>query len=506
MFHLLAWLIGLVLGGLLFVAGLLWTETGNTVARPLIEKGLHFYFPEAKLMQLHGTFEKISVSGTLSPDTQFMLEVSTQWSSLQVSGNGQLISKDLNQLTHQLAMPLSGEFNAEISFELNRTQQTANVMARLALSQLNWQFIHLAEQPKQLTVRGDLRLDELTYLVQQPTYATGNWHVDGAFSLVDTDDWLTLNGQLQSYIKDGLLKAQPLQSVNIALPQDTPFTLNSNTDILNGKTLSIATFDSRLARITIDQVQYTLKHDDVNGQHQLILPELNKLSFMTPIPLQGRLESQGDFRYRLPTRHLEATANSTFLAGKLTAKLNGNQLRLNLHDGQTEALTHLLMMPKVIRSSINGDATYQLDTQQGKFDFLLQDGQLLPNEFSQLLNIAAKFDITREVYEKISIQGTLIDQIVLADLDMRSQLTHIQSQQSRLDLKPQQIRSQLQVDIKGFTLPITLSGALKHPDIDLDLSKVAGKQIESVTQEKLDQEKKKIEDQLKQLKLPSLGF
>jgi hypothetical protein len=296
------------------------------------------------------------------------------------------------------------------------------------------------------------------------------------------------------------------EKTTIALLNNTPFTLNTTTDVLNGKTLSQILLNSPLATLGLNNLRYNLGEDGLSSDHQTNINDLSKLSFLTGSPLHGRMQINGKLSYTLPTHHVIADASSQTLGGKITAKLNGDQLNAQLIDLQATELSAMLGMPVVFKSNIKGDLVYDLGKQVGKFDANLYDGKILPNEFSVLLNSTAKFDITREVYEQVHTDGRLNAGNVTANLEMQSHLTHLSAKDAQINLKQHLINATLLAQVKGFTIPVRIQGDLSSPKVSSELTSTLTKQAEQAATETIEQEKQNLANKIKQqLNLPNFG-
>jgi hypothetical protein len=507
MFRLLAWFIGLTLGALSVAAFLLLTETGNGLLRPLAEQALQTKLPKATITLLDIRPDHANLSVQLSSESQLLFNAKTALLEGKATGTWQLISKDLTQLQAILPMPLAGAASSEGNFDTSFAQQMVQGKVRLTFSQIDFSLNHQKEAPATLTAHGKLTLSEVAQLLQQPSLANGHLQLVAQLKLDNWHDKQSLNGTIGTNINDGIILAHVLnETTTIALPSNTPFVLNTTTDVLNGKTLSQILLNSPLATLGLNNLRYNLGEDGLNSDHQTNINDLSKLSFLTGSPLHGRMQINGKLSYTLPTRHLIADASSQTLGGKITAKLNGDQLNAQLIDLQATELSVMLGMPVVFKSSIKGDIVYDLGKHIGKFDADLYDGQILPNEFSALLNSAAKVDITREVYERVHTDGTMNAGNITANLDMQSHLTHLSATDAQINLKQHLVNATLLTQVKGFTIPIRIQGDLNNPKMSSDLSAALAKQAEQAATQSIEQEKQTLTNKIKeQLNLPRFG-
>lgn len=508
MSRILSWFAIIVVALLLLVSFLLFTETGNQWAKPIIEQAVHPYFPDARVTTFQIKPDQSELSLQLTEHSQATVKAEHHWSEGRILGHWQVNIDDLGQLRNNQLPALSGPLQTEGDFSLTQAQQKWSGQLDLVKSSIKFEAEQAKDQPATLNLNGKVWLPELLTLIKQPGFIRGQLQLTGSLSLTDLDDIKTLSGNFHSQMSDGILEADIIkQYFDIALPENQSMQWQSDTQILDGRTLSQVQLNSPLVSIRLSDVNYTLLSDGIEGQHQLTIPNLNKLAFLTNTPMTGRFEEQGKFAYTIPTHYLQADANSAFLGGKVEAQLRGQDMALQLTDLQAEEVSRLMNMPEVFRSSITGQMNYQLNTQAGKFNINLYDGQILPNQFSQLLNAAARFDITREVYRQVHSQGMIDHGVITADIDMQGQLTHINSTNAVIDLPKQQVQAKLDVAIKDLKLPVSITGHLHHPDIKMDASQLIGKQAEQAAKDAVEKEKQKLSDQLKkQLPLPNLKF
>jgi hypothetical protein len=510
MVRLITWLIGLTLGAIVAIGLLLFTETGNQLFTPTAQRLLQIKLPQAQIEQLSIRLDHVDLRIALTPTTQLTINAMTAWLSAKAMGSWQFQTQELAELSPLTNLALSGPLRTQGTFVLAPAQQEIDGDLALAKSKLTFFALHPARTPLTIVTSGQLSLSELTQLLKQPDIASGTLSVDSRLSMANTEHLNTLNGTAKLTINDGLVHAKAIQQAyDMNLPKDLPFTFNNNTDILEGNSRSQLHLDNPLATIDINDLDYEFGHDGFTAAHHTHIPDLSALAFITRTLLHGQLQVDGKATYTIPTKYLELSADSQTLGGRITSTLNGDQLDARLDDLQTTDMAKLLGMPVVFKSSLAGIVNYNLSQQQGKFDVTLVDGQLLPNEFSTLLNQAAKFDITREVYERVSSNGSIKQGVVLANLDMKSKLTHLTSQNARIDLPNQQLDMKLIADVQGIVIPVQLQGALTSPSIHTELGNALKQGAEKAAQQAIDKEKAslsdKLTDKLKQLNLPTFG-
>jgi len=485
---------------------LLFTSTGNGIIKPWLESYLQGYVPEAKLDAFSLNPEQTQL--TLSLPQNARLEITAVTNLWQQSATGQwrFHATELSQLEALLPIPLAGAVSSEGSFDYADDKITLNGKVQLPHSLINLSAQQAkAESSIQSQLSGDIALVDLWTLLKQPKIASGTASLV-ASAEIPRQQPLNLSGQATLNLPDGKLYHQVFNTLTEqALPQDVSFQLNSQTDILSGNSLTQLKLQSDLANLQLTDARYQIGGDQLSTQHNLSVSDLSRLTFITQTPLHGSIQVTGDAQYQLSSKALKASANSDTLGGRVTTQLINQQFTAQLQDLSAVEVSKLLGMKPVFKSRLDGKLSYALDQQQGDFSALLTDGQILPNDVSALLNQAARFDITREVYKSVTTSGRIQQKVITADLDMQSRLTHITSQAARVDLAQRQLDMLLNVDIQGLKLPVRLKGALTSLGVSADFSGLLQQNLkqnaEKAAQDAISKEKEKLQQQFKLPKL-----
>lgn len=497
-------------GILIVVFGSLWlllfTSTGNGIIKPWLESYLQNYVPEAKLEAFSLRPDQTQLTLSLQQNARLEVDAITNVWQKSALGTWRLHATDLSELQALLPIALAGALSSEGRFIVS-----PNALEVDGKVQLPHSLVHITAQqantnsPISAQVSGDMALTDLSTLLKQPHIASGTAKL-AASAEIPRQRPLQLNGQAMLNLTDGKLHHQAFNALTEqALPQDVNFQLNSQTEILSGNSLTQLKLNSDLANMQLTDARYQLGGNQFNTQHSLIMNDLTRLAFITQTPLHGSIKVTGDADYQFNTKALKVTANSDTLGGRVTTQLVNQQFNAQLQDLSAVKVSKLLGMKPVFKSRLDGKLAYALDQQQGDFSALLTDGQILPNDVSALLNQAARFDITREVYKTVTTSGQIRQKVITADLDMQSNLTHITSQAARIDLAQSQLDVLLNVDVQGLKLPVRLKGALTSPDVSADFSGVLEQSLkhnaEKAAQEAIEKEKGKL---LQQFNLPKL--
>lgn len=485
---------------------LLFTSTGNGILKPWLESYIQGYVPDVKLEAFSLRPEQTRFTLSLKQNARLEIDATSNLWQQSALGTWRLHATDLSELNALLPLALGGAMSSEGRFNITPDALAADGKLQLAHSLLNFHAQQAsASTPIQAQLSGDLALTDLWTLLAQPKLASGNLSVSASAD-IPRQAPLKLGGQVKLTLPDGVAYHQAINQLSeLQLPQDQPFSFSSYSDIVSGNSLSKLQVSSPLAQIQLSDLRYVLGSDDISTQHETQVNDLTRLVFLTQVPLHGSLTTTGDALLNLKTKSLTATANSDTLGGRINAKLANQQLTATMQELSAFELSRLLGMKPVFKSRLEGQINYHIAQQQGTFSALLSDGQILPNDVSALLNQAARFDITREVYKTVTSTGDIQQKVITADLDMQSRLTHITSQGARIDLSQQQLDMLLNVAIQGLKLPVRLKGELTSPGVSADFTGLLQQNLkqntEKAAQEAIEKEKEKLQQQFKLPKL-----
>lgn len=502
MLRIFTWIMASILALISILLLLIFTETGNNLLKTPLQHYLQQRVEQARINQLEIRLDHSDIDISLNQDTHLALHMMTNWLSRTALGQWQFITTDMAPLKALTQLALAGPIKTQGQFVLAPDTLDMDGQLSLIKSQLQLLAHQDGDNRLQLTTQGQLLLTELTQLLQQPNYASGTLNITGQAELPNWHAKLAdnLNANLSLDMNNGLLMQAPMQAF-LPLSENLPFTIKTRTKILDGNSLTHAKLESQLAQLTLDNLRYAIGQEQITSDYQLTVPDLSRLVFLTKTPLQGDITMTGTADYTFDKQLLNLTANSNTLGGKVEATVKNKQLHARWQDLAATELSRLLKMSPIFKSRIDGTLDYALAEQQGKFSAELTDGQILPNDMSLLLNQAAKFDITREVYKTVTTQGTINQGVIIADLSMHSNLTQLTSQGARIDLNQQQVDMRLNSEIQGLTLPLDIHGPLTHPTIGTDMGTLLQHKAEQSAQDALRQEQNKLQQQFKLPKL-----
>lgn len=207
---------------------------------------------------------------------------------------------------------------------------------------------------------------------------------------------------------------------------------------------------------------------------------------------------------------LSVDGKSTLFDGNVTFNLLNDNFKAKIDGVEVKSLTHMLYYPEIFTSKSNIDVDYNVATKIGKVSGNLLNGQFIKNEYSDLINTFAQFDLTKEIYEKVEITSDMKQDIINTVVDMTSEHTTIKVPSSTIDTAKNTIAALVQAKISTYEFDTKISGDLSNPKVSIDKNAFldntkVGKTIKKKTDEIKDKIEKNIQKKLgDQFKLDKL--
>ena len=310
----------------------------------------------------------------------------------------------------------------------------------------------------------NIELDQVLTALGQPAYAYGKISVNGELKNLNTPN---SKGEIVVNLDKGLTNPGVLKKKfnfeNAKIPFDVVLNVKASGKLLH----AVLDLNSNVAKLNITHSDIDLESKTVKGTFKLLLPDLDRLYFMTKRHLKGSLVFDGDF-YK--GNDLIVNANSQDVAGgKLKINFKDGVIYANYTDGKLVDLLEMLEYPKVFDSKINLTLTYNIKTTKGKAHAKLVDGHFLPNRMSFLINTLAGFDITREIYKLSTIDSKIDNMTIVSNLYMKSRLTQITSKNAYVNLRTNKVNAMLNIIIAKKPLEVYIEGNLNKPQVRLNL-------------------------------------
>jgi hypothetical protein len=392
--------------------------------------------------------------------------------------------EDLSKLEHLIAQKLNGSFATKGEIKGNKDLLLINGITDVFESDSKYDVVlkNFAVTNIDLLFNA-LKIEKLLYTLNQPIYANGLVDITGNITDINPQ---TLAGSITTDIYDGVLNSEVLnEAFNLKLTPAKVFDGQIQTELEPMLVRNDVTLNSSFANVFAKELLFSLKDNSIKSDYTVVVEDMNHLFDITQIPMQGNIELVGNIK---KDKDLHVTGQTNSLSGDITFELLNDDFSAIIDQAEVLSIMHMLKYPEFFDSKANATLSYNLKTQSGNLQATLNNGQFLKNEFSTLVNNLARFDLTKEVYESVELQSQINQPIIDSTLSMKSKLTQIDLQSSRLNTQEQTHDAKIKMDIKGLELYATLSGNIKSPNIKLDVNEALKQKAQEKIKEKVSEQ------------------
>jgi len=462
----LTFLIILIIGG---VYTLVFTPIGNNIVAGIIEdkaneqKGVNFKVNKFVLTTSNIEFDasvdensNINISGALAlivktVDLKFNIDV-----------------KDLSKLEKFTNQKLNGSFKTNGTLKGDRELAVLNGFTDIFKSKTSYDVKLENFEPSNIVF--DMKsgkIDEILYLINQPKYAKGNIDINANIKNANLEK---LDGMILTKITNGVVTNSLVnKSFNTKLVETLSFKGDIATKLVPNTILSKVDFYTSMANIFVKEANVDLKTMLIKSDYLVNVSDLSKLFDVTQTKMRGKIDINGDIK---KDKDLLVNGSSKFLDGILKFKLLNDDFSANIDEVEVLKAMHMLYYPEIFTSKTKLDLDYNLAKQKGVVKGNLINGQFKKNEYSTIINNLARFDLTKEVYEKIDLNSNIDKNIIKSTINMKSSLTKIDVDPSTIDLEKSSIDALVRTNIKGIEFDTKLTGDLTNPKVKVDTQKL----------------------------------
>ena len=462
---------------------LLFTAPGNNLLKPIIESKIAANIPlPTTLERFVLRPDRFDVALKIGKDTTIEAGGTMNLFSQNVDGNYRLQIAELADLQKMIGQKLNGPFHTQGTVKGDRRMMHIDGTSDVAGSATEYHLALREFEPENLEATiGHLKIDRLLHMVNQPIYAEGDVDVKAQIPNLEIKN---LKGTIVTKVRKGLVHPVPVKrDFNLSIPSDLTFAADIHTRLAQTKAISKTDVRTSIAKLLSRKVTYDLAQGSLDTDYTLNLPDLNKLYFLTGQHMRGAMKITGDVKTSKTL--IQATAHSDTLGGAFDALYKNGKANVKIKNIQTVALTDMLLYPHIFDSRANATIDYDTQRKKGSLHAELLDGQILPNKMSFLLKQMANFDITREIYERTTIDTDIDNKRLTSDLYMKSRLTEISSKQGVIDLEKETIDTTLDIKIRKMMLPVHLVGPLTKPKIEIDKKALLKSKVQEEIQKRL---------------------
>jgi len=411
---------------------------------------------------LNSNLAKITSSGNINPeplalDVKYALKI-----------------KELAVLKPITNADVRGVFNLNGTAKGTKAKMRVNGLSDVADSTTVFDISLSDFQPKTIKAKiQKMKLQKVLYMVKQPHYT------DGLFSMdVDISDAnpTTLKGSIVSKIESGVLDANYMSKAyefKSKMPRTT-YNMVANTELNKNIIDTKVDFNSNLANLDVKQARFNLTDSSIVSDYLVKVPSLDKLYFVSQRHLRGGITANGELK---KAKDLDVTMHSSIAGGKIDAKLHNDDLHADIKSIQTLDALHILIYPKIFKSTLVGTLDYNLLREKGTMKADLVDGKFTRNEVLDLVKQYASTDLYKERF-KGKLNAEIAKENIVASLDLKSNKSSIKTKNTKLNSKTQKINSKIDINANGNPVIIGLTGNTSAPKVSIDANKLIQKKAE----------------------------
>ncbi|WP_320036386.1 hypothetical protein [Halarcobacter sp.] len=414
--------------------------------------------------------------------------------TMVINSDYSLFVKNLSKLEALINQKLNGSFSTKGDVLIEDKNITLKGSSDIFSSETIYDLKVEDSKPKSANILiSNAKIESILNLVNQPKYATGILDIVAKVDNANIED---LAGTITTKISNGLVN-NPIvnKQFNQKLKENLNFTADITTNLEDTRAISLVNVDTSMANLDMKKAVFNVKDTSFISDYSLLASDLSKLFDVTQQKMRGSLKVDGNIKQE--KENLSVDGITSLFGGDIKFNLLNDDFKANIKDVEVKQLTHMLYYPEIFQSKSNIDLDYNLASKVGKVYGDLLNGQFIENEFSNIINTFAKFDITKEIYEKVELKSDINDNIINSVVDMKSKNTSIVVPSSTINTQNNTVVALIQSKIKDYSFDTTVKGNLSNPKISVDtkafLKSAAGQKIKEKYKEKLE---KKIQEKL----------
>ncbi|MDR2080929.1 MAG: hypothetical protein LBP54_03460 [Campylobacteraceae bacterium] len=381
-----------------FIYILLFTDFGNGILKPVIEKkAKEASGIDIKIDKFYLRFNSINVETTVLNSIKAKaaggINLFNQSFDINYSINADKLP-EINGI--KINEPLALDGKAAGGLKVININGTGDIFG----AALNFDTVLNDFKPATVNIDANrLKLAKVLAVLGQPIYADGSL---SATVHINPNEKNELDGDALLHIDNGIIYKNILKKeFNITLKEDTAYKMSADLKLSNSQDLvGAADFTSSLANFKATDLKVNINTLDLSGAYKLDIPNLKQLETLAGIALQGAVSLYGSAKYA--NGKIATNVNSDNLAGgKFAAKLDGDKLDASLTNAKISEILNILVQPFYANANLNLKAQFNsLANQAGVIDADLTNGlvnaAVMKKEFNitlQKTDFSAKTDI-----------------------------------------------------------------------------------------------------------------
>ncbi|MCT7551885.1 hypothetical protein ACN9JU_01835 [Aliarcobacter butzleri] len=332
------------------------------------------------------------------------------------------------------------------------------------------------------------KLEKIFFMLNEPIYAVGNLELH---SDIKNSNIENLDGSSSIKISDAKIINEVVNTVFKKNLKDLiTFKSEIKTSYVPNQAISQIDVNSNIAQLNMNKAIYSFSKNTFNSDYNLNVFELEALESFTKVKMRGAIDVVGTIENS--ENYFKINGNSNLASGQMNFNLINHDLVLNLNNANLKDITYMMFQPEIFDSKTNLDLKYNLLDEKGTLNANLLGGRFLENNFTNIVNQLAKYDLTKDVYETAVLSSKIDSKKFITDLTMKNKNNQIEIKDSLVDFDKNIIDARIDTKIKNNSFFVLVKGDMNKPTISLDVKNFLKNKIDK----KIEDNKDKIEEKL----------
>jgi hypothetical protein len=323
--------------------------------------------------------------------------------------------------------------------------------------------------------------------LREPVYADAVVDAKGDFSSLEKT---RMAGTIHATLSKGKTFPDVLEKTTGRKNVAVSFDVAADTVVKDSVAATKADIHSNMADATAEKAVFDLNTGRFSSDYVVTVPDLDALYPFTQRHLTGGVKVEGTM-LKEKGKEPVVTARSKTLGGEIEARLENGKIVKTLKGLSLVAICEMLQYPKVFDSKIDGAVDYDLKSKKGAFDIVALGGHVIPISIAEIIKRESKFDITKEVYKKSVVKGTIVDKTLTADINLASGHSSITSKKAKLYLADDTVDADVRFDIKKKPFNVKFKGPIRDPKMKFDVSELVIDELEKAIEKKVPKKHRK---------------
>ena len=329
----------------------------------------------------------------------------------------------------------------------------------------------------------NISISKVLYTLNQPAivkkgFATGNLYLSSLKKLRGKGA-IKANALVDNQILHKVYKIN--LGKNITLYIKAP-----NIIIKNNKIQGDILIKTKGAIFNFYDLTYDISSKSLKTNYGLDIKDLSILNALTKQKLTGELKVVGEISRH--GKYIFLSGNSSKFDGTINFLLKGNNFTLNGAGISIIKLLKMLNKPQNFDGVAKIDLKYNLKLKKGNFNIIIDNGKFLNSKLVENIKRYANFDLSKELFNKVLIDGEIDRNIIIFNLATKSNRVTINIYKGKIDIKNNTIYAKVRVHLNGNDYNFIVKGPLNNPSYKISYSGVIKKKV----QKRLKKELKKL--------------